>query len=161
MKTGNKMLLSKFDIYAIAAGTIGLGYLGYRYFKNRQERKEKRQQTTDIKEAEKAGQKLSYTLSSYTQMADQIFGAWASNVTLNLWNQTNGPLIIGIFRKMNNDLDVIQLIKAFGKRRQPTPFLSYATENVELGQWLSIALDDDELDAINKHFAGKGIRFRF
>ena len=160
MKTG-KMRLSKFDIYAIAAGTIGVGYLIHQTIKKSRERRENREVKTDVKEAEKAGQKLSYTLSSYQQMCDQIFSAWNSNATLNLWNQTDGAAIVRVLQKMNNDLDVIQLIKSFGKRRQPVAFVSLATEDVELGRWLSIGLDEGELNAVNRHFANKNIRFRF
>lgn len=161
MKVKKGMTLSKFDIYAIAGGTAVVGYLVYRAIKGIKKGKERRQQTTDVKQAEKAGQKLSYTLTSYNQLADQIFGAWYSNNSWNPWNQTNGDLIISVMKKMKNDLDVIQLIKAFGKRRQPLAFVSLMSGDVELGQWLGLALEPEEMDAINRDFSNKGIRFQF
>jgi hypothetical protein len=104
----------------------------------------------DIKAAEKSGEKLTYSLGNYTQFADQIYAA-----VLYTWG-TDEQAIYNVFSKMNNNLDVAQLIKAFGKRR-----LEFSTTMAELGAHLSSDLDDSEIAKLNSILASKNITYRF
>jgi hypothetical protein len=104
----------------------------------------------DIKAAEKSGEKLSYSLGNYTQFADQLYAA-----VLYTWG-TDEQAIYNVFSKMNNNLDVAQLIKAFGKRR-----LEFSTTMAELGAHLSEDLDASEIAKLNSILAAKNITYRF
>jgi len=57
---------------------------------------------------------------------------------------------------MQNNLDVAQLIKAFGKRR-----LEFSTTMAELGAHLTEDLDTSELNKLNSILAAKNITYRF
>ena len=62
---------------------------------------------------------------------------------------------------MKNDLDVLQLIRAFGKRRSPVNFASLLVPDVTLPEWLSIGLEANEIKAVNDVLGKKGISFQF
>jgi hypothetical protein len=74
--------LSKFDIYAIAIGTAGVGYLTYRIIKktkeNRASKKSKQEQEAEYKQFS-SKEKVSYTATSYQNMAKLIFNANEQN----------------------------------------------------------------------------------
>ncbi len=97
-----------------------------------------------------SGQTLSYPLSSYTGYADAIYEAGM------VWNGTDENAIYNVFKKMNNDLDVLQLIKAFGMRRK-----EWSLQEANLGGYISSEFDSDELAELNKLLAAKGITYRF
>lgn len=104
----------------------------------------------DIKNATKAGEKLSYGLANYSQFADAIYTA-----VMYTWG-TDEEAIYNVFKKMNNNLDVAQLIKSFGKRR-----VEFSTNSLELGAHLSDDLDQSELNTVNSILASKNITYRF
>ena len=104
----------------------------------------------DIKAAEKTGEKLTYSLGNYTQFADQIYAA-----VLTVFG-TDEQAIYAVFNKMQNNLDVAQLIKAFGKRR-----LEFSTTMAELGAHLSEDLYTSEINKLNSILAAKNITYRF
>ena len=137
---------------------IGLGgYIVYRNLKKSPEEKRQDRIKEDIKEAEKS-QTLSYPLSSYQGFADKIFTGWSTNY--NPFDRLNEEPIYEVFKAMKNDLDVLELIKAFGKRREPTAIIGLLN-NVALPEWLAVGMDTDEIDQINKILASKGIKYRF
>lgn len=137
---------------------IGLGgYIVYRNLKKSPEEKRQDRIKEDIKEAEKS-QTLSYPLSSYQGFADKIFTGWSTNY--NPFDRLNEEPIYEVFKAMKNDLDVLELIKAFGKRREPTAIIGLLN-NVALPEWLSVGMDTDEIDQVNKILQSKGIKYRF
>ena len=89
-------------------------------------------------------------MGNYTQFADQIYAA-----VLTVFG-TDEAAIYSVFNKMQNNLDVAQLIKAFGKRR-----LEFSTTMAELGAHLTEDLDTSELNKLNSILAAKNITYRF
>lgn len=150
--------LKKFKTPLIITGVALAGYIGYRVWRKRNPSDES-SLTKDEKDAKLKGQVLSYTLSSYQGLANTIFNAWFQN--FNIFNPVDEAIILSTFNKMKNDLDVVQLIRAFGKRRAPIAFGSFLTSDVTLPEWLSIGLDAKEITAVNDVLSKKGISFKF
>lgn len=150
--------LKKFKTPLIITGVALAGYIGYRVWRKRNPSDES-SLTKDEKDAKLKGQVLSYTFSTYQGLANTIFNAWFQN--FNIFNPVNETIILSTFNKMKNDLDVVQLIRAFGKRRAPIPFGSFFTSDVTLPEWLSIGLDAKEIKAVNDVLSKKGISFKF
>lgn len=134
------------------------GYLIYRSFKKSPAQKTQEAIQKDIQKAEEQKQVLSYPLSDYNGFADKIFTGWSTN--FNPFDRLNEEPIYEVFKAMKNDLDVYQLIKAFGKRREPTPILGLFNE-VGLAEWLAVGMDTDEIDTVNKILSNKGIKYQF
>ena len=76
----------------------------------------------DIRDAQKAGETASYSAATYSQLADKIYTA-----VMYTWG-TDEQAIYDVFNLMKNNIDVANLIKAFGKRR-----LEFSTQDLELG----------------------------
>jgi len=137
---------------------IGVGgYVLIRSLKKTPEEKREDRIKKDQEEAAKT-QTLSYPFSTYQGFADKIFSGWSTNY--NPFDRLNEEPIYEVFKAMKNDLDVLELIKAFGKRREPTAILGLFTP-VALPEWLAVGMDTDEIDAVNKILASKGIKYRF
>ena len=151
-------LLKKYQYPLILTGVALAGYLGYKWYRKRNPTDES-SMSADEKAAKAKGQALSYTLSSYQGLANTIFDAWFQRY--NPFNAVDETIVLSVFSKMKNDLDVLQLIRAFGKRRAPVNFLSLLTPDVTLPEWLSIGLEANEIKAINDVLAKKGISFQF
>jgi len=142
---------------AIAASLVG-GFLIYKAIKNR-----KPSQGTALLNDEAAakakGQAVSYTQTSYVNLANTIFNAWFQN--FNIFNPVSETQILSVMDKMKNDLDVISLTRAFGTRRAPIPFGSFLTADLSLGEWLREGLYDKEIQAVNNVLRSKGIIAQF
>ena len=151
-------IVKKYQVPLIITGVALAGYLGYKWYRKKNPTDES-SLTADEKAAKAKGQALSYTLSSYQGLANTIFNAWYQ--TYNPFNSIDETIVLSVFSKMKNDLDVLQLTRAFGKRRAPVNFLSLLTPEVTLNEWLSIGLEPAELKAINDVLAKKGISFQF
>jgi hypothetical protein len=104
----------------------------------------------DIIDAKKAGQTPSYSSATYSQLADKIYAA-----VMYTWG-TDEQAIYDVFNKMNSNLDVALLIKAFGKRR-----VEFSTQDMELGAHLSNDLDSSEISKLNSILSSKGIKYQF
>jgi hypothetical protein len=104
----------------------------------------------DIREAKQAGQTASYSAATYSQLADKIYTA-----VMYTWG-TDEQAIYDVFNLMKNNIDVANLIKAFGKRR-----LEFSTQDLELGAHLSNDLDSSEIAKVNSILASKNITYRF
>lgn len=143
----------------IIVASVGLvGYIGYRVYRKRNP-SDASALAQDERDAKLKGQVLSYTLSSYQGLADTIFNSWFQN--FNIFNPVNEAIVLSTINKMRSDLDVIQLIRAFGKRRAPIAFGSFFTSDVTLPEWLSIGLNPKEIKAVNDVLAAKGISYKF
>lgn len=104
----------------------------------------------DIRDAQKAGETASYSAATYSQLADKIYAA-----VMYTWG-TDEKAIYDVFNLMKNNIDVANLIKAFGKRR-----LEFSSQQLELGAHLSDDLDSSEIAKVNSILASKNITYRF
>ena len=104
----------------------------------------------DIRDAQKAGETASYSAATYSQLADKIYAA-----VMYTWG-TDEQAIYDVFNLMKNNIDVANLIKAFGKRR-----VEFSTQDQELGAHLSNDLDSSEIAKVNSILASKNITYRF
>lgn len=104
----------------------------------------------DIRDAQKAGAVASYSAATYSQLADKIYAS-----VMYTWG-TDEQAIYDVFNLMKNNIDVANLIKAFGKRR-----VEFSTQDQELGAHLSNDLDSSEIAKVNSILASKNITYRF
>jgi hypothetical protein len=150
--------ITKYKKPIIIAGSLLGGYILYKAIKNR-----KISQgialLNDEAAAKAKGQALTYTQTTYVNLANTIFNAWFQNV--NIFNPVKESQILSVMAKMKNDLDVISLTRAFGKRRAPIPFVSFLTSDLSLGEWLREGLNDNEIQAINNVLKSKRITAQF
>jgi len=143
----------------IVLGTLGLiagSFFGVKkIIKKRKEQKAEKDYIAQIKDEqtafEQSGEKLSYPPSNYKQFADQIQEAMQ-------YTGTYFGVIYGIMKLMKNNLDVIQLVKAFGTR--PVYFWGF-TYNFTLPEALRDELSDSDIAKINNLFKAKKIKYRF
>lgn len=107
-------------------------------------RQEKKLVDKDEQTFQGKGQKLTYPLSQYTIFADTLYTNMNGIGTYK-------PETAGVFYKMMNDLDVLQLNKAFGKK-----------EGYSLSEWIADDFSEEDKDFyINNILRKKGIKFRF
>jgi hypothetical protein len=152
--------LSKFDIYAIAIGTAGIGYFVYRQIQknkeNKGEKKDVKKVEDDITTLSKKGQKPSYTEGSYGIFASQILQACAGY-------GTDEEQIYRVMEKMKKDIDFAKLVSAFGRRTMPCDKLMRPFDNCgdgNLMEILSSELDDSEASKCNNILAKNGVTYR-
>lgn len=150
--------LKKYQVPIIITGAAFLGYIGYKLYKKRNP-SDASAIIKDERDAKLKGLSLSYTLTTYQGLASTIFNSYQQR--FNIFNQVDETIVLSAISKMNNDLDVVQLIKAFGKRRAPIPFGNFFTDPVTLPEWLSIGLEASEILAVNNVLVKKGISFKF
>ena len=141
----------------VTAALVG-GYFIYKAVKNRQP-SQGAALLNDEAAAKAKGQSLSYTQATYVNLANVIFNSWFQN--FNIFNPVDEKQILSVMSKMKNDLDVIALTRAFGKRRAPVPFGSFFVSDLSLGEWLREALYDNEIQAVNNVLRAKGITAQF
>jgi hypothetical protein len=151
-------ILKKYQYPLIITGVALAGYLGYKWYRKRNPTDES-SLSADEKAAKAKGQALSYTLTSYQGLANTIYNAWFQR--FNPFNAVDETIVLSAMDKLKNDLDVLQLIRAFGKRRSPVNFASLLVPDVTLPEWLSIGLEPNEIKAVNDVLAKKGISFKF
>lgn len=95
---------------------------------------------------------LTYPTSNYNIMADQLQSAMFDA-------GTDEQTIYSIFRKLKNPKDLLQLVKAFGKRKYYVFGISQG--NYNLGQWLQEELSDSEKQEINSILQSNNINYSF
>lgn len=98
-----------------------------------------------------SGQTLTYPKSNYFTFADSLQEAMQ-------YTGTYFSEIYSIFAKMKNDLDILELNKAFGKR--DIYFWGF-TYNYTLPEALRDELSDDEITKLNKLLYSKKIKYRY
>jgi hypothetical protein len=118
-------------------------------FKSREEKELEKDLRNDKNELLNKGQKPTFSRTQYNSFAEIIDGENKS------WN-TDEDKIYNIFRQFKNDLDVILLSEAFGKKRP-----MYELIDRDLTGFLNADLNKSEIGEINKIFASKNIKFRF
>ena len=151
-------IVKKYQVPLIITGVALAGYLGYKWYRKKNPTDES-SLTADEKAAKAKGQALSYTLTSYQGLANTIYNAWFQR--FNPFNAVDETIVLSVMDKMKNDLDVLQLIRAFGKRRSPVNFASLLVPDVTLPEWISIGLEPNEIKAVNDVLGKKGISFKF
>ena len=107
----------------------------------------------EIKEIENTGVKASFGSSQYVTFADQLYNAV---ITSNPFNPTDEQTIYRVFGAMNNLIDVLKLIQAFGVRR-----LEFSTKGAGLATHLQEDLNSLEIAKLNKILADKNINYKF
>jgi len=150
--------VTKYKKPLIATAAVVGGYLVYKAIKNRQP-SQGTALLNDEAAAKAKGQTLSYTQATYVNLANVIFNSWFQN--FNVFNPVDEKQILSVMSKMKNDLDVIALTRAFGKRRAPVPFGSFFVSDLSLGEWLREALYENEIQAVNNVLRAKGITAQF
>lgn len=90
---------------------------------------------------EKKGEKLSYPLSEYKSMADKLYQAMDGIGTTN-------SAVYAVFDKVNNNMDFLELKKAFGVR-----------DDENLTEWITGDMSESEINNINKKLTSKGIQY--
>lgn len=152
--------LSKFDIYAISIGTIGVGYLAYKLITNTSkkiaENKDVNAVKSDLTKLASQGQKLSYTEGSYGIFASKILQACAGY-------GTDEEAIYSVFRAMKKDIDFAKLIEVFGRRTIPCDSWSRPFDNCGDGnmvELLTSELDSSEISQCNAILQKAGIKYR-
>jgi hypothetical protein len=151
-------VVTKYKKPLIATAAVVGGYLVYKAIKNRQP-SQGTALLNDEAAAKAKGQSLSYTQATYVNLANVIFNAWFQN--FNIFNPVDEKQILSVMSKMKNDLDIIALTRAFGKRRAPVPFGSFFVSDLSLGEWLREGLYENEIQAINNVLRSKGITAQF
>jgi hypothetical protein len=151
-------VIKKYKKPLIATAAVVVGYLVYKSIKNRQP-SQGAALLNDEAAAKAKGQSLSYTQATYVNLANVIFNAWFQN--FNIFNPVDEKQILSVMSKMKNDLDIIQLTRAFGKRRAPVPFGSFFVSDLSLGEWLREGLYENEIQAVNNVLKAKGITAQF
>jgi hypothetical protein len=150
--------ITKYKKPLIATAAVVVGYLVYKSIKNRQP-SQGAALLNDEAAAKAKGQSLSYTQATYVNLANVIFNAWFQN--FNIFNPVDEKQILSVMSKMKNDLDIIALTRAFGKRRAPVPFGSFFVSDLSLGEWLREGLYENEIQAVNNVLKAKGITAQF
>lgn len=151
-----KNRLSKFDIYAIAIGTIGIGVAVYKIIEKSKEtsgaKKDVGSVKGDLNKMLSSGQKLSWTEGSYGNFASQIYQAC-------LGYATDEDAIYRVFRQIKKNVDMAKLIEVFGRRALPCdwtrPLDNCGTFN--LIELLTAELDDSEIKEVNKILTQNGV----
>jgi hypothetical protein len=151
-------VITKYKKPLIATAAVVGGYLVYKAIKNRQP-SQGTALLNDEAAAKAKGQSLSYTQATYVNLANVIFNAWFQN--FNIFNPVDEKQILSVMSKMKNDLDIIALTRAFGKRRAPVPFGSFFVSDLSLGEWLREGLYENEIQAVNNVLRSKGITAQF
>jgi hypothetical protein len=104
----------------------------------------------DIKDLESQNILPSYADQVYVGFADTIYSEYLNEFFPDLSD------VMPIYRKMNNDADLIKLTQAYGERRQP-----FSLNKGGLATAITGMFDGQEIEAINELLRRKGIRFQY
>jgi hypothetical protein len=97
------------------------------------------------------GQRLSHTATQYFGYADTLYTAMNSDWYNPFSAGTDEEGIQDVMRQMKSDLDVFELIKAFGKR-----------DGYTLGEWLADEFSSSDKEFyINEPLRRNGVKFQF
>lgn len=130
-----------------AVALVGLiSFTIWKKSKDSQKKKDGKKEVDAVKDTAatlaQAGQKPSLDNLKLQTIANQLYAA--------LKGPDDEAAVYRAFANAKNDLDVVNLIKAFGVR-----------DNETLSQWLTSDLNAEEIKALNDMLARKGIKYRF
>ena len=146
--------------WVIIIGGVGAVFFGARAIvkgiqSSGRARKTIRDINAEEKEYLKAGEKLSYPPTQYKSFAAKLEQA------MFMWG-TDEDAIFAVFKKLNNNVDFLQLEKAFGIRGYSGGLVSeWAYGKYTLTQWLTEELDNADIKKINAILKNKGITYRY
>lgn len=140
---------------AIAGGIFVVYKVLDYYVFSKEENITKQDVKKDIDLLKKQGITLSYPLSQYEIWSSQILQA----VNTIMFMQDE-EAIMRILGYMKNDADILQLVKAFGKRQLEGGLFMNKGDGT-LPELIQFALDNDEIKVVNLGFQRKGITYRF
>jgi hypothetical protein len=147
---------------ALLGGVAVVSYMVYKKIKKEKDDKEqKRNIANEIEEAIKKGLKKSFADSQYVSKANQIYEGMKYGIGDDYGS------VRDILKTMKNDLDVLSIMKAFGKRQayvfgipQGEPKDLFTFVRAELGNEYG-GITSYKMDAINKDWSAKGIKYKF
>ena len=171
MRNTNFVKSNVSDMPSWAKGIIGIALLGgvaivsYMVYKKIKKEKEDKEQKLNIanetQNAINKGLKKSFPDSQYVTKANQIYEGMKYAVGDDYGS------VRDILKTMKNDLDVLTIMKAFGKRQAyafgiPTgePKDLFTFVRAELGNEYG-GITSYKMDAINKDWSSKGITYKF
>ena len=96
------------------------------------------------------GEELSYPPSTYRTMANALYEAMDSQWYNPFSYGTGEDEVYAQFEKLNNNLDFIELQKAFGNK-----------DGDDLETWIYGDLNQGEIDKVNDILQDRGIQYRF
>ena len=110
----------------------------------------------DIIDLKKQGQLASYSQGQYDMYANKLKQAFYSY-------GTDEAAVYAVFGAMKNDLDVAELVKAFGVWKvEGSIWRPLDTRgDGDLAAWLTSELDTAEINRVNTILASKGIKYTF
>lgn len=139
-------------------------YFAYKFYKDKDKRKIEKNKgkalKTDEAHYKEKGVKRSYDLTNYVSFADKLEEAMYNEGGFG----TDEVAIYAVFGKMKNDVDIIELEKAFGKREYTGAWdMGYLTFDgpIPLSKWLLRELEDSERAQVNKILAKRKIKKRY
>lgn len=103
-------------------------------------------------ELDQSGLSLTYAISNYSLMADQLQSAMFDA-------GTDEDTIYQVMQKLKNPKDLLQLIKSFGLRTYYQ--FGWPQGNYNLGQWFQEELTSGEKDKVNQILSANGINYAF
>jgi hypothetical protein len=137
----------KYVQLGLIAGGIYLGYKAISWLIGKATAVE--QAENEVRKLVAQGMKSTYPDSTYSQYATAIYSAGFNTLG------TDEKSIYDIFSKMQNDLDLIKLIAAFGEQR-----VEFSFQSLPLGSWLRTELDYSEMATVNKIISDKKIKYQ-
>ena len=140
----------------VAAVIGGVVYVIYKATKGKGDSTSLPNVDGDIPALKKAGQLASYSQGQYDMYANKLKQAFYSY-------GTDEAAVYAVFTAMNNDLDVANLIKAFGIWKvEGSVWRPLDTRgDGDLSTWMSSELDSSEINYVNTILAKKGIKYKF
>lgn len=109
----------------------------------------------EITDYKRQGQTPSFSASTYQSAANKIYEYFNTNAG---WTENEREIAI-VIASMQNDIDVLELIKAFGFRR-----FYFTTRTANLPAWVTKYFTGDDkkyITYINELYRQKGIKYRF
>lgn len=140
----------------VAAVVGGVVYVIYKATKGKGDSTSLPNVDGDIPALKKAGQLASYSQGQYDMYANKLKQAFYSY-------GTDEAAVYAVFQAMKNDLDVANLIKAFGIWKvEGSIFRPFDTRgDGDLSAWLTSEMDTAEINRVNTILASKGIKYTF
>jgi flagellar biosynthesis/type III secretory pathway M-ring protein FliF/YscJ len=121
---------------------IALYFLIKKGIRTGKENKSDKERMDEI-ESQIEPENLSFSTAEYQAMADKIYKAVKGL-------GTDDDAVFEVFQKMRNNSDVLKLQSVFGIK-----------DKMDLGEWISDDMSDDEIDKINGYLRQRNISITF
>lgn len=145
----------------------GLGFIGYKIYSAVKKAKELESATAENKESNLEAQKLikkgvKPSLNP-TQLASTVNGIKLAFLDYDPLIRSHVQPFYREMVKVNNDLDMLNLIRAYGNQTIDFPFTRFTVSDFtgNLTQSAKNFLNNKEISAANNSLARRGIKYRF